>query len=307
MNMAHIDAELLGVLICPRCLGLNQERQLRELGSVLFCAECGMSYPIVEGIPILFPDEERIQFVTDKAFQAKTVAKSRLSPYARSRETALQRLSPKALRLLQIAYEQRFFEYWLECANWFLDGQQGQQLRKEEMCTHLRGRHKEFFDHVIANEESVKAKVILNVGAGRDPILELFSERGAYVIEQDILLDSLRYLKKRGALGVCSDLRCLPMRSGSAHIITSFGVIHHVQPISAPLREMARLLRSSGTLYAHEPNALFSSRSVEKFVPLWVYRRPYRSLIAASGPDPFDVGHSPFETAIYPRALISSL
>ncbi|MBN2801342.1 MAG: Trm112 family protein [Deltaproteobacteria bacterium] len=41
-----LDPELRDLLVCPRCRG-----ELREVERGLLCAECALTYPIVDGVP----------------------------------------------------------------------------------------------------------------------------------------------------------------------------------------------------------------------------------------------------------------
>jgi uncharacterized protein YbaR (Trm112 family) len=45
-------AELRETLACPACLG-----ELRLEGDRVVCAGCGRAYPIVDGIPVLVPQQ----------------------------------------------------------------------------------------------------------------------------------------------------------------------------------------------------------------------------------------------------------
>lgn len=47
-----IDPQLLQILACPACHG-----GLSEDGDVLTCKECGLRYPVRNGIPVLLVDE----------------------------------------------------------------------------------------------------------------------------------------------------------------------------------------------------------------------------------------------------------
>lgn len=47
-----IDPELLKILICPSCQG-----SLDEAPEVLVCRQCGLQYPVRDGIPVLLVDE----------------------------------------------------------------------------------------------------------------------------------------------------------------------------------------------------------------------------------------------------------
>ena len=49
-----IDAELLEILICPRCKG---EIYLTDEEDGLVCDVCKLKYPIKDGIPVMLIDE----------------------------------------------------------------------------------------------------------------------------------------------------------------------------------------------------------------------------------------------------------
>lgn len=48
-----IDDLLLEVLACPRCAS---RPPVRQAGEFLVCTECGLGYPIVDGIPQMLPE-----------------------------------------------------------------------------------------------------------------------------------------------------------------------------------------------------------------------------------------------------------
>lgn len=47
-----IDPDLLDILACPSCKG-----DVKEENNKVVCAECGLKYPIKEGVPIMLVDE----------------------------------------------------------------------------------------------------------------------------------------------------------------------------------------------------------------------------------------------------------
>ena len=49
-----VDAQLLEILVCPKCKG---ELEYRESESVLICRACSLSYPVRDDIPIMLIDE----------------------------------------------------------------------------------------------------------------------------------------------------------------------------------------------------------------------------------------------------------
>ncbi len=54
MSTPEVAPELLEIIVCPACHG---ELTLDESG--LTCQECGLRYPVRDGIPVLLVDEAR--------------------------------------------------------------------------------------------------------------------------------------------------------------------------------------------------------------------------------------------------------
>jgi uncharacterized protein YbaR (Trm112 family) len=58
--MTTLDPFLLEVMACPQCKGPL------EVGATLDCTACALSYPIVDGIPVLLvSDAQPLHVVTD--------------------------------------------------------------------------------------------------------------------------------------------------------------------------------------------------------------------------------------------------
>ena len=49
-----VDAQLLEILVCPKCKG---DLGYRESENVLVCHACSLSYPVRDDIPIMLIDE----------------------------------------------------------------------------------------------------------------------------------------------------------------------------------------------------------------------------------------------------------
>jgi uncharacterized protein YbaR (Trm112 family) len=50
-----VTASLLNLLVCPICkTALTESAQSQE---VLVCASCNVTYPVIEGIPVLLADQ----------------------------------------------------------------------------------------------------------------------------------------------------------------------------------------------------------------------------------------------------------
>ena len=50
----EIDSRLLEILVCPAC---RSEVRVGEAENGLTCVECGRTYPVRDGIPVMLVDE----------------------------------------------------------------------------------------------------------------------------------------------------------------------------------------------------------------------------------------------------------
>lgn len=52
--MSLLDDTLAEILVCPACKGgLDPD----EAASILWCTDCGLGYPVRDGIPVMLVDE----------------------------------------------------------------------------------------------------------------------------------------------------------------------------------------------------------------------------------------------------------
>jgi uncharacterized protein YbaR (Trm112 family) len=51
-----VDKELLEILVCPSCRGDVELRQEGD-GEVIVCLQCGLRYPVRDGIPVMLVEE----------------------------------------------------------------------------------------------------------------------------------------------------------------------------------------------------------------------------------------------------------
>jgi uncharacterized protein YbaR (Trm112 family) len=49
-----LDERLLEILVCPDCRGALEHKERRY---VLVCTDCGLAYPVRDGIPVMLVDE----------------------------------------------------------------------------------------------------------------------------------------------------------------------------------------------------------------------------------------------------------
>lgn len=49
-----LDEKLLDILICPDCHGEVEYKERRQL---IICQQCGLQYPVRDGIPVMLVEE----------------------------------------------------------------------------------------------------------------------------------------------------------------------------------------------------------------------------------------------------------
>lgn len=49
-----LDEQLLKILVCPSCRGPVEHKERRHL---IVCTECGLRYPVRDGIPVMLVEE----------------------------------------------------------------------------------------------------------------------------------------------------------------------------------------------------------------------------------------------------------
>jgi len=49
-----LDERLLAILVCPACRGAVEHKERRHL---IVCTECGLRYPVRDGIPVMLVEE----------------------------------------------------------------------------------------------------------------------------------------------------------------------------------------------------------------------------------------------------------
>lgn len=114
--------------------------------------------------------------------------------------------------------------------------------------------------------EPLAGRVAVDVGAGTGIATRLLAARGARVLAVDLGPNPLRRLLDRGAPGllgaVVADAHALPVRDGSADLVTYAQAWHWVRPEDAA-REALRALRPGGRL------AVWWNNSAAREQPWW--------------------------------------
>ncbi len=127
------------------------------------------------------------------------------------------------------------------------------QLDSANQGTRMRGASRAAFaERVDFPLESLRGRLVLDVGCGAGRYAEVASDYGAEVVAVDLsyAVDSARE-NLRGRPGVHviqADVFALPLKPGTFDVIYSFGVLHHTPDAARAFAQLPRLLKPGGAL-----------------------------------------------------------
>lgn len=298
--------DYFSLLYCLKCnneLKYTNESILKiyysDITGELICSNCKTTYPLFQNIPIMFSDEKRVSILINKDLYKNNLndvikKMKMISSYSGNQLKQFQKKNQYFSD--SISWEILFWELWKEedKDKGFLD------FNLKKINNFLQndiegGGRLKYFEKVILNSKNLlNEKNLLNIGAGRDFLLEKYLFLGYNVIEQDVILESLIYLKQRGAsFCICCDARELPFKNNSFNISTSFATLHHIWPIEKPISELLRV--TNGYIHFNEPN-YFSLTRVAFILPNY-FRQKLKNFYSG------DISHSPYEDVINPYLI----
>ena len=115
----------------------------------------------------------------------------------------------------------------------------------EKFAERTKGR----FDHMdpVSFSRVSEGETVVEVGAGTGNFLALFAGVAGRRIAVDLTPSMLEQARRHEGLDlVAGDGRRLPLRSGSADLVTSAQALHHVPGPAAVVKEMRRVARPGG-------------------------------------------------------------
>lgn len=96
----------------------------------------------------------------------------------------------------------------------------------------------------------LRGKMCLDVGSGTGVVSRLLTARGATTIELDLSAAMLAWQRSRRPPAVVGDVGRMPIRDDSVDVVLAGFVLNHLAPVDPGLREVARVLRRGGRLFA---------------------------------------------------------
>jgi ubiquinone/menaquinone biosynthesis C-methylase UbiE len=119
----------------------------------------------------------------------------------------------------------------------------------DRAAPHFAERTKGRFDHMdpVAFARAAPGETVVEVGAGTGNVLALFAGVAGRLLAVDLTPSMLEQARRHEGLDlVAGDGRRLPLRSGSADLVTSAQALHHVHDPAAVVKEMRRVARPGG-------------------------------------------------------------
>ena len=286
-----------------RCLQCGRELCCQAEGDSpggLRCVSCGREYPQAGGAAVMFAEPGRAEILVNPELYAQHLASLENKAKQASGLTADQlgqfrQDEPED----SLGWEILFWERWKNDDAGFLNFDA--ERIEEFLASDCEGGGRAgFFEEIRKHCPDLSGKKLLNIGAGRDFLLERFTRAGCDVFEQDTVLEPLKLLKARGAsFCVCSDARQLPFADNTFDLVTSFAVLHHIWPIEQTLAELLRVLKPGGLACFNEPNAWAITRAA-LVLPSLLKRKLKRFYSGDDTPSPYErsIGPLKFRRAI---------
>ena len=229
MDNEHMKETLLPILRCPGCresllLTTQSRRQDEVWVGRLDCSSCGRQYPIENGLPLLFLDDDIWSVKAKEAAGWVSLHKS----------LGIYETGPESIDH-QIPYTDE--EPWPKVAH--------------------------NFDAALDQLELTGSEQILDLGAGRGWAAKKFATLGCQVIALDVVPDERIGLGRATALmervgtyfeRVIADGENLPFIDGSFDLVFCSAALHHSSHLRLLSQNIGRVLRQGGRLIAiNEP------------------------------------------------------
>jgi ubiquinone/menaquinone biosynthesis C-methylase UbiE len=135
--------------------------------------------------------------------------------------------------------------------------------------------HSRALEHIAPLLDGLKAKSLLDVGAGAGRAVRFFLQRRPDIAVHGI--EPVPELVKQAELqgvpaGVIDvgDGTALPYGDGAFDVVTSFGVLHHVAKPERVLREMMRVARRA--VFVSDSNRFAQGRPLARYIKLAIHR-----------------------------------
>ncbi len=205
------------ILACPMCHG-----KLVDLG----CASCHVAFPINNGVPSFICRE---MYPSDDAY---ATALRIIDFWGAGWGKRLAEPEHKPL----FEYDQDGLKRWAE-----------KDIEFQKASDSIIG--------VDLPLDSLKGKIVLNIGTGAGTEALLLSFSGASCIAMDITSQAAKaaeyFIRKvRGeGMGIQADARFIPLENLSVDLVYSSGVLHHSPDMARSIAEIHRVLKPGGKAY----------------------------------------------------------
>jgi len=209
--------DMQNILACPLCHG-----KLVDLG----CPSCNITFPVNNGVPSFICRE---MYPSDDAYASAL----RITDFWGAGWE--KRLAEPEHKLL-FEYDQDGLKRWAE---------KDIEFQKAS-------------DSIMAVDlplDSLKGRIVLNIGTGAGTEAFLLSFSGAHCIAMDVTSQAAQaaeyFIRKAcgEGMGIQADARFIPLENSSVDIVYSSGVLHHSPDMTRSIAEIHRVLKPGGKAY----------------------------------------------------------
>ena len=228
--------------VCPRCRG---ELEVRR--DAYACPGCGVSYPVVLGIPDFRVAPDPWIGMEDDRAKARRVIDASEGMDLRASVEAYWSMTPTT----PVALARRFTEY-------VAGGER---------------RAAEWLDSIGTSEPKPPAGPWLEIGCASGDLLAVCAERGIRAVGVDVAMRWLVLARRRSTLQrvpqtlVCANGEALPFRDRAFARVVSVGTLEHCQSAATVIAESARVLETGGDTLGRTTNRF--SLLPEPHVDVW--------------------------------------
>lgn len=249
---SDISKKYRKIVACPDCKQQLGEIDLKRQFPGFFCENCGIIFPIKDGIAILLAKTVRNYYlehnlIDDIRQQAGNHSFGWLAKYADKTQDLLTHARSEA------SWEWEDEEHW------------SRTYEKESMGDvhknwNDRIWQREFLVEHIVDQTSLRGKTILDVGCGEGQdfrlLLSRYCDETTLYIATDISLAGLKLNRARNmhknSLYILCSADYLPIQKETIDVLCYFGILHHTERKAATIPDGSKLVRRGGYILVHE-------------------------------------------------------
>lgn len=244
--------QIIEIIACPDCKGSLGEININHELRGFFCDSCGIVFPIEDNVPILLP-------IRARRYDLEYHLIDNIRQEAESHSMRwLTKCTEKMLNLVNLPKNKTSWE-WEEEEHWDkIYTKESKAVTAKKWNDRIWQR--EFLVEHLANQTSLKGKIILDVGCGEGQnfilLMRKYCDEATLYVATDISLSGLKLNRSRNphknSLYILCSADSLPFQTETIDILCYFGILHHTERKTVIITDDSRLLKKGGYILIHE-------------------------------------------------------